>query len=73
MGHEFASWSIKRVLINPTLEFSSLQALIPDPTTLDIRGTMHPRGKRSLLDLGSGAIGLRLQGLGYIHGGSRTG
>jgi len=28
--------------------------LIPDPTTLDIRGTIHPRGKRSLLDLGSG-------------------
>ena len=27
--------------------------LIPDPTTLDISGMIHPRGKRSLLDLGS--------------------
>ena len=30
-----------------------LSPLSPDPTTLDIRGTIHPRGKRSLLGLGS--------------------
>jgi hypothetical protein len=37
------------------------QQLIPDPTTLDIRGTIHPRGKRSLLDLGSAtAMGWRV-------------
>ena len=33
------------------------EQLLPDPTTVDITGTMHPRGKRSLLDLGSVSTG----------------